>query len=80
MGHGKVRTCMTCILSWAAGEMIAIDFAEGEASKTTDLPPALKKRISELEQDLKSATDITRRLKQLISIADDDWDRAENAS
>ncbi len=80
VGHGTVRHCTNCTISWGAGEVVI--FSESELAepvikkKVKGLPADLQKSINELIKELDIASGLEDRLKRLRAISDDEWQRA----
>ena len=78
VGHGTVRHCTRCVLSWGVGETsLDVNFAQPPIKKKiSQMPPATKKAINTAIKDLDIAGGIDDRIKRLRGISNDEWQRA----
>ncbi len=81
LGHGTVRHCTGCVISWGEGEAETLRqqrrLAVSEASKKkAGMPDAVAKRIKETAKGLAVVSSLPERIKRLRAISDEEWQTA----
>jgi len=76
LGHGTVRHCLTCVLSWGEDEIFDVQFAEPLPANNKIVSVDSKKRKNTTMKGLRQASDLPARLQRLRSIPQETWDSA----
>jgi hypothetical protein len=84
IGHGIVRYCDHCVISWDVSEVMDIQFQALKKAFRADTPPvvdAAQERvildIQATARELNKAAAMDERLNKLLDISDEEWQNAE---
>jgi len=85
VGHGTVRYCNHCVISWDVAEVVAIQTKTLQAAFRADSPqpdPVQQERLMLAIQDtaveIRKASALDDRISKLLDISDSDWEKASN--